>query len=162
MHFGFKAFSFLIVFSLLLYSCGSGSFYEKTYSLDSGNWTYADSLDFSFQIADTTGIYNLWLEVEHSTAYPYQNLYTKIHTLFPSGQQLHEPLSLELADKVGRWYGDCNSRSCTLRIPIQQGAFFDQAGDYKITLEQFMRQDPISGVQRIGFIVEATGQTRQE
>lgn len=141
-------------------SCSSDYFYEKTNSIESGNWSYEDGLDFSFEIADTLQLYNLWLEVEHSTDYNYQNLYTQIHTEFPSGRQLSEPLSLELADKIGRWYGDCNNSACTLLIPIQQDAFFDQAGTYKITIEQYMRENPVRGIRSIGFLVEKTGQSR--
>ena len=128
--------------------------------MNGGEWSYADSLDFSFRIDDTLQLYDLWLEVEHAVDYPYQNLYTRIHTRFPSGQRLSEPLSLELADKVGRWYGDCSRNSCTLRIPIQQGAFFDQPGNYHITVEQYMRQDPVQGVRHVGFFVEITGRSR--
>lgn len=161
MHFRLKAFSLLFALSILFFGCGSDYLYEKAYPIDSGNWAYTDKLDFSFEIMDTLSIYNLWLEVEHSVDYGYQNLYTRIHTRFPSGDQLQEPLSLEMADKVGRWYGDCNSRTCKLKIPIQQGAFFDQTGTYHLTVEQFMRENPVNGINTISFMVEQTGQTRQ-
>lgn len=161
MHFRLKAWPFLLSFCALILGCGSDYMYEKSYPIDSSNWTYADRLDFTFDIEDSLSIYNLWLEVEHSVDYDYQNLYTRIHTRFPSGQELTEALSLELADKIGRWYGDCNSRNCSLKIPIQQGAFFDQLGTYQITVEQFMRKDPINGIRTISFMVEQTDQTRQ-
>lgn len=160
MQFRFVVYHLLVLLSIFLSGCGSDYMYEKTYPINSSNWAYADSLDFSFDIEDTLSIYNLWLEVEHSVDYDYQNLYTRIHTGFPSGQKLAEPLSLELADKVGRWYGDCNSRTCILKIPIQEGAFFNQLGTYDIMLEQFMRKDPIEGIRTIGFLVEQTDQTR--
>ncbi|PHN04021.1 gliding motility lipoprotein GldH [Flavilitoribacter nigricans] len=162
MQFRPEAWPFLLLLSCVLWGCGSDYLYERSYPIDSSNWTYADSLQFSFEIEDTLQVYNLWLEVEHSVDYDFQNLYTRIHTRFPSGQQLAEPLSLELADNVGRWFGDCNSKTCTLKIPIQEGAFFNQAGTYNITLEQFMRRDPIEGIRTIGFMVEKTDQTRQQ
>lgn len=155
-----QAVSSLFILSILLVACGSDYLYERSYSIDGGDWTYANNLEFTFDIDDTLSIYNLWLEVDHSTDFGFQNLYTRIHTRFPSGEELSEPLSLELADKVGRWYGDCSSSDCTLKIPIQQGAFFDQTGTYHITVEQFMREDPIRGVNEISFMVEQTGQTR--
>lgn len=150
----------LLITSLLLTACGPNYLYEQDYDIPGGEWTYADPLEFNFEIDDTYSIYNLWLEIEHGTEYNFQNLYTKIHTQFPSGEALEESLSLELADKLGRWYGDCNSNTCTLMIPVQKGAFFDQPGQYQITLEQFMRQDPTRGIRRIGFIVERTEATR--
>lgn len=145
---------------LVLIACGPDYLYKKDYPIDGGSWSYDQALEFSFDIEDTLRIYNLWLEVEHSTDYSYQNLYTRINTYFPSGQELQEPLSLELSDKIGRWYGDCSSSACTLLVPIQQGAFFNQQGTYRITLEQFMRQDPIKGIRNIGFRLEKTEQSR--
>ncbi|HKK78928.1 MAG TPA: gliding motility lipoprotein GldH [Phaeodactylibacter sp.] len=146
---------------LALSACGPNYVYEKSYKIEDGAWAYADTLPFQFEIEDTNTIYNLWLEVDHSTDFGNQNLYTQIHTQFPSGQRLTELLSLELANKAGQWFGDCNSESCTLRIPIQQGAYFDQAGPYQITLEQYMRRNPVEGVGAITFRLEATGEQRQ-
>lgn len=151
----------LFFFPVFLFAaCGPAYLYNEDYDIPGGEWTYGDQLEFSFDIEDTTQIYNLWLEIEHSTDYKYQNLYTRVHTSFPSGESLQEPLSLELSDKLGRWYGDCGSSDCTLRVPIQQGAFFNEAGTYQITLEQYMRQDPVRGIRNIGFLVEKTDRIR--
>ncbi|MCB0631119.1 MAG: gliding motility lipoprotein GldH [Lewinella sp.] len=151
----------LLFFGTLIFSaCGPDYLYEHDYEIPGGEWTYADRLEFPFEIDDTSRIYNLWLEIGFNTDYKYQNLYTRVHTRFPSGETLEEPLSIELADKLGRWYGDCNNSYCTLRVPIQQGAFFNQPGAYQITLEQFMRQDPVRGIRNIGFQVERTEITR--
>lgn len=154
----------LLLFSAILFlsSCGPGYDYEKQYDFEDGNWAYEDTLGFTFTIQDTLSIYNLFLELEHSTGYNYQNLYTQIHTRFPSGKRLTELLSLELADKAGVWLGDCNSEYCTLTIPIQEGAYFNQAGEYTITVEQYMRVDPVEGVRSIGFMLEDTGEKRGE
>lgn len=150
----------LIIFACLFTSCGPDYLYQQDYDIPANEWTYTDQLNFSFEIDDTYSIYNLWLEVEHSTDYSFQNLYTKVQTQFPSGEKLEEPLSIELADKLGRWYGDCSSNTCTLLVPIQRGAFFEEPGNYQITIEQFMRQDPIRGIRRVGFLVEKTEATR--
>ena len=148
-------FTFLCFAILGLTACGPDFFYEKTYPIKGANWTYADQLDFSFEIEDTLQRFNLWLEVDHNIDYDFQNLYVQIQTRFPSGEQLQEPLSLELADKIGQWHGDCNNSYCSLRIPIQENAFFKQAGTYEIIIEQFMRKNPIRGIRNVGFSMEA-------
>ncbi|MCB0582832.1 MAG: gliding motility lipoprotein GldH, partial [Phaeodactylibacter sp.] len=151
---------FLFAASLTLFSCGPGYDYEKQYIFEEGKWAQADTLNFSFPITDTLAIYNLYLEVEHSTAYGYQNLYTKVYTAFPSGERIGELLSLELADKAGTWLGDCSGKACALKVPIQEGAYFNQAGQYTITVEQYMRVNPVEGIRSIGFLLEDTGQQR--
>lgn len=156
--------SFLLSFALLaglfMASCDSKYLYNEEHPLPKTGWTYSDTLDFSFEIPDTTQLYNLLLEVQHSPEYAYQNIYTQIYTRFPSGQRLHKLLSLELTDKDGIWAGDCSRRHCNIEIPIQTEAYFNEPGKYVITLEQFMRRDTLVGVQRIGLKVEKTGKQR--
>ncbi len=141
-------------------ACGPNYVIDEDYEVPNDAWTYQDTVDFVFEIHDTTHIYNLFLEVEHDINYPFQNLYTQIYTRFPTGERIKELLSLELADQTGLWIGNCNNTYCTLNIPIQQGAYFNAMGQYMITIEQFMRQDPLPGVRRLSFRIEDTGQTR--
>ncbi|MCB0706933.1 MAG: gliding motility lipoprotein GldH [Saprospiraceae bacterium] len=148
---------FLSLLSVLFFSCGPDYLYENTQTLESEEWSYADSISFEITIADTSHLYELVVEVEHATVYPRQNLYTRISTDFPDGTRLSKPVSLELADKTGFWYGDCNSDWCSIDIPIQTNAFFNQAGTYRFTLEQFTRIDPLPGVRKVGFAVRDLG-----
>lgn len=150
----------LFTIPLLFFACASDYAYQKEYALPEEGWTYQDTLNFSFDIEDTTSIYNLYLKIEHEKDYAFQNLYTRIHTKFPGGERIAEVLSLELADKAGGWQGNCSKKSCQLSIPIQQNAFFNAAGAYEITLEQFMRTDAVKGLHKIGFMLEKTAQTR--
>jgi gliding motility-associated lipoprotein GldH len=154
-----RPFSFLILLSIS-FSCGKNYQYQKEYELEGEKWTYADSLEFAFDIQDTTKIYNLYLELDHSTSYAFQNLYTYIHTTFPSGERLDEKLSLEMANRAGVWLGKCSQDYCTLTIPIQENAYFNQQGSHTIMLEQYMRQDSLPGIKRIAFMLKDTGQRR--
>ncbi len=151
-----RPFFFLLIFFSLL-SCGQKYEYQKSYEIEGERWTYADSLEFSFDIEDTTKIYNLYLELKHTTDYAYQNLYTFIHTTFPSQERLDEQLSLEMANNAGVWEGDCSKEYCTLTIPIQENAYFNQTGTHTIVLEQYMRKDSIPGIKSIAFKLEDTG-----
>lgn len=146
---------------LLFSSCGPSYEYESYHDIENGQWAYEDTLSFQFNIEDTLSIYNLYLELEHSPTFSNQNLYTQIHTTFPERQRLTEMISLELSDNMtGSWQGKCNKERCTLQIPIQEGAYFNQIGKHIITIEQYMRKSPVEGVYRIGFMLEDTGQKR--
>ncbi len=150
----------LFLLSSLASACGSDYLFEETYPLEETGWAYTDTLDFNFSIEDTSRVYNLYLDVEHSTQYAYQNLYTKIYTRFPSGERLDKIVSLELADKTGAWQGDCSREKCRFLAPIQMNAFFNETGKYTITLEQYMRESPTEGIQGVGFKLEDTGKAR--
>lgn len=154
----FYLFCFFIV---LFTACGKQYEYQKTIEINNQTWNYADSLVFEFDIKDTLAIYNLYLDIEHHPDYAFQNLYTLIHTYFPAGQHLKENLSLELSNPAGIWMGNCNSNTCQLSIPIQQNAYFNQTGEYRIVIEQFMREEAIDGIQAFTFKVEDTHTLRE-
>jgi gliding motility-associated lipoprotein GldH len=141
----------IIICGIGLSACGPDYAFRESRDFPATNWTYADSIQYQFEIADTLQIYDLNLRLKHTTAYPFQNVYTKIHTRFPNGERLSELLSLELAGKGGNWLGECNAEECELFIPIQQGAYFNQLGTYQITIEQFTRRDPLPGLEKLTF-----------
>lgn len=147
----------LFVSLFLFTACGPDYLFQETREIPNGQWTYADTLDYALAIEDTTEVYSLFLELGHTTSYGFQNLYVRIHTRFPDGQRPAKVVSLELADKAGIWAGDCSNQRCTVRIPLQENAYFNQPGEYLFTIEQFMRQDSLPGVERVAFLVQEAG-----
>jgi len=156
-----KRYSLFCLLSLVFISvaCGPDYAYQQTYEIEGDAWSYADSLTFEFEVPDTNTIYDLYLEIKHAADYSNQNLYVRIHTNFPAGQQLTEQVSLELSDK-GRWEGTCRGDWCTVRIPIQSGAYFNQTGAHRFVLEQYMRRNPVEGIRSLGMFIQETGKTR--
>jgi len=153
-------FSLVFILPIFLISCGENYLFEKTYKIENGAWEYDNTLDYAFEITDTTKVYNLLLEVGHSLAYNYQNCYFKIYTQFPSGEKTAQLLSIDLADGIGRWQGDCGSKSCTILLDIQKQAFFNALGTHTITLEQYMRKNPLKGIESLAIKLEDTGLRR--
>ncbi len=153
-------------FTLLLWtigglsSCGPNYTWYQRHPIAPEGWAWEDTLHFTFSITDTTQVYDMWLELDHRPDYAYQNLYVKIHTSFPDGTHQSDLLSIEMADKQGRWQGQCQGNWCQLRIPIQQHIFFPQQGTYHVYIEQYMRKNPLSGITQIGMGLEALSQDR--
>ncbi len=154
----FLAISMLSIFFLI--SCEPNYFYEKSFEINNDGWAYADTLNFEVEITDTLKIYNLYLDIEHTTDYTKQNMYVMIYTQFPSGERIKERVSIDFADKTGKWYGECNNAKCDLRVNIQKDAFFNLAGKHSFTIEQFMRIDPLPGIINVALRIEDTGQRR--
>lgn len=146
-----------LLFSLLL-SCGPDVTYQETRDIGSAGWAYADSLAFTFPVTDTSARYDLVLSVTHGTDFPYQNFYTRLATHLPDGTVLRQPLSLQLADKYGDWYGDCSGASCTVDISLQEGTRFTQLGEHRLVVTQFSREDPLPEVGAVGFRIIARGE----
>lgn len=151
----------LFIFTALgLSSCGPDYLLNEEKDIANGQWTYRDTLDFKFNVRDTTALYNLTVRFGYADSFPNQNIYVNFHTRFPDGKRLSKPISFDFFDAVGAPAGECSGGKCQADIPIQQNAFFEKAGEYTITLEQFGRLDPMPGITTVGLSVEKTGQKK--
>lgn len=142
--------SWAIVFFLAssLMSC-SGNIYDETREIQEASWNEADSIAFSFEIADTSQRYNIFLTVNHEVAYAFQNIYCLVETYGPQGLSQRQVSSLELASRKGNWLGDCGEENCVRRIPFIVNTLFDQAGAYQIVLKQYSRPKQLPHVQSL-------------
>lgn len=145
----------LLAFTLM--ACGPTYLYEEEQVVSQTGWSYEESQEFTFNIKDTSQLYALHLRLDHSPEFFAQNLYVKVYTTFPNGEELAEEVSLQLADKFGQWYGDCDAENCQIDIPIQPVAYFEQAGEYRIRVAQHSRREPLNGISGVGFAVEVLG-----
>lgn len=147
--------AFLLVLGLS--ACGPSYLFEEKKTIPNGLWTYTDTLNFKFTVKDTAALYNIHVDFVYADSFPNQNIYVKFYTLFPDGKRLNKPLSFDFFDPIGNPAGKCSGGVCGAQIPIQQNAFFEKAGEYTITLEQFGRQNPLPGLQSVGLVVEKAG-----
>ncbi|MEM9917905.1 MAG: gliding motility lipoprotein GldH [Bacteroidota bacterium] len=152
---------FFIALMIGFGACGPNYIYDQSLPLKDHQWTYADSTDFKVPIVDTNKVYNIFLDITHDKSYPYQNLYLMVHTTFPSGKRLDQRLSIDLLSKTGLWQGQCSGEQCDLRVRMQEGAYFNETGDYRFVLEQFMRKDSIPGLHALALRIEDTGIDRR-
>lgn len=150
---------FLITF-LFLTACGPDFVFEKNYEIPNAEWSYADTLDFEFDIQDTNQLYNFYLDIEHEVGYKNQNIYFMIHTQYPSSKRIAQQLSIDLANKAGAWFGKCGNESCKLRVNLQEKAFFNETGKHTLTLEQYMRVDPLPGIKNLALRIEKLEERR--
>jgi gliding motility-associated lipoprotein GldH len=138
---------------LLLSACEEENLYDKSEGVNSEGWGYAERLDYEFEIQDTSKLHSLLLDISHNTEYPYQNLYLRIGTEFPSGKTLEQTLSSDLADKQGKWYGDCSGNTCVAHINLQEKALFTEVGKHRISIGQHSRDSSLTGVNGLRLMV---------
>ncbi len=154
--------SVIILVSIILLSCENRNFiFNENYVFEQAIWNEKDSASFEVDIADTMKLYNLGLMVEHSKNYPAQNVYLMINTTFPDGQYFSQKVNIDFANKAGKWFGDCSGDFCEVEAYIQQGAYFNQPGNYKFTIKQFTRDVDLENIKSVQFFVEDTGEMRK-
>jgi gliding motility-associated lipoprotein GldH len=156
----------IAIFILILSAtaCKEESVTNTNRTIPSYGWAYRDSLEYKFEIKDTTTLYNLYLDINHTSAYPLQNLYTFIRTVYPNGKTYQQQLNMDLAAKSGQWNGEKEwfKDRYNLRIVLQEGSFFNQMGEYKLNLQQYLRQDSIPGLNTITLRIEDAHRKRGE
>jgi gliding motility-associated lipoprotein GldH len=136
---------FLLLLSFSIFSCGKNYQYQKEYELEGEKWTYADSLEFAFDIQDTTNIYNLYLKLDHSTSYRFPKplyLYPYHHSLPVSGWMKSCRLKWPIKPVSG--WENVTGTIAVLPFPYRKMLISIKMGRHTILLEQYMRQDSYS------------------
>ena len=144
----------VLLFALGLIACGKSYVYESETEIPNGVWGYRDTIDFKFEIKDTAALYNLYVDFDHADSYPSQNVYVKLYTRFPDGMRLSKVVSFDFFNAAGKPNGKCSGQDCSIDMLLQSNAFFNQAGEYVLTLEQYTRTEQLEGVKSVGFRLE--------
>jgi len=148
----------LILFiSILFISCEEDVFYSGKVNIENSTWDYKTIPVFTFSVQDTTKLYDILLTMKHSDEYEYQNVYLKFITEFPSGKSFNDKISIEMADKTGKWFGNCSRGKCTLDLVLQKNAFFNETGRVKISVKQFTRTNKLQGIHNLRLIIKEKG-----
>jgi len=134
--------------------------YEKNLEVPGHEWAYdyKPSFDIQIQPEDTAYLYNICVNIRHTDAYPYSNIWVLVGTQYPGDSIAKEQrVELPLADVTGKWAGSGLDDIYEHRIFIQQNAIFNKPGTYKFTFEQNMRQNPLPHVMNVGLRIEKAG-----
>ncbi|SKA15254.1 gliding motility-associated lipoprotein GldH [Chitinophaga eiseniae] len=134
--------------------------YEKNREIPEHDWAYGykPSFDVTIQPEDTATLFDIYVNVRHTDAYPYSNMWLLIGTKYPGDSIPKEQrVELPLADINGKWHGNGIDDIFEHRVLIQQKALFNKPGTYQFTFEQNMRQNPLPHVMNIGLRIEKAG-----
>jgi len=137
-----------------LSSCNDQVIIDVYEELPAEGWKYEDSVSFDFDIEDTTHYYQLFVNLQIHADYAWENFFTKITLIGPSGEQTTESVELTLAEKSGKWKGSGLGDIITYQEAIQKRQTFKQSGTYRVILEQNMRQEPWENLKSIGIRIE--------
>ena len=152
----------LLPLAVALSACDPQRVYEENVDLKSPSgdayvWDVQQRPTFTFAITDTAARYNVFFNVRNASGYGFYNLYLR-HTLTgPAGRPvgpslLHQMLLMnpKTGEPLGAGAGDIFDHQF-LALPHQR---FAKPGTYKLTLEQYMRQNQLPGIMAVGVRVE--------
>lgn len=142
--------SVLIAFS----SCTTIDLYEKSAAIPGHAWQNGFKPSFDFTIKDTTALYQLFLVLRHTDKYNYNNIYINLYAQVP-GQDSTVKIQkdLLLATNEKGWLATAMDDIYEHRIPLGDPESL-KAGNYKFTVEQIMRDNPLQYVLDVGIRIE--------
>lgn len=149
-----RFFLFIAFLCQLTIGCDPSSVYEKNIDIPDYMWDAKNKLIFEANIEDTASLYNLYVNVRHTSHYPYANIYIFITTIFPNGKSRQDTMECVFADSEGRWTGDGIGDIWDNQIPWLRNIKFPVAGKYTFEYEHAMRQQQVPFVMDVGLRIE--------
>ncbi|MCD6355604.1 MAG: gliding motility lipoprotein GldH [Prolixibacteraceae bacterium] len=139
---------------LSFWSCDKSRVFEAYQPIPSGGWPKDSLVSFSVAVNDTVNNYNLFINVRNDISYSYSNLWLFIEITQPGGKAVKDTFEVTLADPSGKWLGNGFGGIKTQQVIYRRNVFFPVSGNYRITLEQGMREVNLKGITNIGIRVE--------
>lgn len=156
-----KVSSLLFALFTALAGCLPAPYFQKEEPIPQNAWTYNYKPTFTFDITDTAVIYQTFLLIRHTQAYPYSNLWMWVNIKMPGDSIMKkERVNIMLAETNGKWLGRGMGEIWEQRLPVRfadSSINFSKKGTYQISLEQDMRINPLPEVLHVGLRVEKTG-----
>ena len=134
--------------------CGEPPLLAETRDIDMSGWHSDKSVAFHWDIQDTLQRHDVMLDIRHSQAYPYSNVYVFLTYRFPNGKSRVDTVECTLADERGRWRGTGFGDLVDQRFMLNQDVQFPLKGRYGLEVQHGMRQDPLPSVANIGLRLE--------
>lgn len=144
----------IIVFVAIIISCDSNRVFQEYKSIDNNVWQHDDIISFDFDIEDTVSLHNLFINIRHTTNYPFNNMWLFVTSTSPEGLYVVDTVQCIFADKSGKWLGDGSGSLWDNKILWKQLVRFPNAGTYSVKYQHGMRLKSLPGVVDVGFRIE--------
>ena len=150
-----KKFFFILTLSVCFASCIKIDLFEKQSQIPSQQWYYNNVPQFTFNIEDTSSLYNVYIVLRHTDLYEYNNIWLRVGSTAPSDTIHYQNINLKLASDSKGWEGVGMDDIFEVRKIISPGPLaFKKPGDYSFSVAQIMRENPLNYILNVGIRVE--------
>lgn len=150
-----------ILASMLLFSCDKKRVFDE-YKETGGSWKKDSVVTFDFKQTDTLKHYNLFVNIRNNDDYQFSNLFLIVALEQPGGLTKVDTLQYQMTNPDGSLMGDGFTDIKESKLFYKEKARFAKAGDYKIHIQQAVRQtgkvpgvSELQGVTEVGFRIES-------
>lgn len=145
-------FGFLISVCFLN-ACTQIELFEKNTPIPNLKWLNNFNAIGTFNITDTTSLYNVFVVLRHTDAYQYNNIWLNV-ALQASGDSVNkQKINLSLGSDAQGWEGAGMNDIWEVRKLIAQQLHLKK-GDYNFSIAQIMRDNPLQHIMSVGLRLE--------
>ncbi len=142
-----------LIITLIAISCEQKHFYNEFKSVDVKKWKSTDTLKYTVNTPEDDANYTYAVSVRHQKDYEFSNLWLKV-IIKGNSTDTSFRFEVPLFKVDGKPYGKCSGSLCTQTMPIKAIDGIHKKGEYKISIIQLMRKDPLDGIEDIGLIID--------
>ncbi len=137
-------------------NCDSKRVFEGKKDFTDKLWAINSPAEFYFEIDNTDKKYNLLFSVRSTAKYKYQNIYLQYYLEDSTGRLLSKDLkNIQLFNAItGIPYGSGLGDIYDIEKVFLENYTFEDKGNYKLRIDQFMRPDSLSEILSVGLRVE--------
>jgi gliding motility-associated lipoprotein GldH len=145
---------FSAILVVLIISCDRNRIFEDYQKIPQAGWNKDSLVTFNVPISDTLVTNNLYINVRNDIKYNYSNLWLFVEIVQPGDIALSDTFEMSLADPSGKWLGEGFGGIKTRQVIYKRNVYFPVSGEYRINIQQGMREDLLKGITDVGFRVE--------
>lgn len=143
-----------IIVATAFSACDRNLVFEKYQPISKNGWNKDSVVIFTIPVTDTLQNHNLYINVRNDVKYKYSNLWLFVKISEPGEVAVADTFEVILAEPTGKWIGEGFGGIKTRQVIYKSGVYFPVSGDYKIKIQQGMRDELLEGITDIGFRVE--------
>ncbi|MFV8225288.1 gliding motility lipoprotein GldH [Christiangramia aquimixticola] len=144
---------------ILLVSCDEKRVFDDYKSVK--GWHKDSLVSFKLKDVDTSGTYDLFINIRNNNKYNFSNLFLITEIRFPEGKVISDTLEYEMTTAEGEWLGTGFGDVKENKLWYKENIKFDESGDYLVTIQQAMRKNgevegirELEGITDVGFRIE--------
>jgi len=134
----------------LLFSCGGKTIFNEKTKFENLQWNRFKELSYSWEIKDTTAVYDVIFDLRHHTVYPFDNLSITIALYSPSGERRVSDFHIPVKNTDGSFKAEGMGDLWDLEYVLFPDQKFKESGKYKIEIENRMDKLETPGVMEAG------------
>ncbi len=140
-----------------LNACTQIELFEKNTPIPNLKWLNNFNATGTFNITDTTSLYNIFVVLRHTDAYQYNNIWLNVALQAASDSVNMQKVNLSLGSDSQGWEGTGMNDIWELRKLIAKQVPLKK-GDYNFSIGQIMRDNPLQHIMSVGLRLEKARQ----